>query len=113
MFLIVYLIFCLVIAAIATSRGRTGIGWFFIAILISPLISIIIFLVLPEAGVPAAHRVTQNSDPQKRCLYCKELINAEAIKCRFCGSDLTSDENGISVTPPSGGPRISPPRHGD
>ena len=64
MFLIVYLIFCLVIAAIATSRGRTGIGWFFIAILISPLISIIILLVLPEAGHlgPVRHQGLQGHD---------------------------------------------------
>lgn len=94
---IVYLVFCFIVAAAASSRGRSGIGWFFLSLVISPLLSLILVLVLPRSTAAAIAQRTTESEPQKRCPYCAEIVNARAIKCRHCGSDLTGN-----VTPDTG-----------
>jgi hypothetical protein len=44
-----WLLFALVVAVAAESRGRFGLGWFFLAVLLSPLIGLILVLVLPNS----------------------------------------------------------------
>ena len=37
------------------------------------------------------------SNETKKCPFCAEEINAEAIKCRFCGEMLTQNERDDSA----------------
>ena len=43
-----WIILAIVVAVAASSRGRSGLGWFLISCLISPLIGLILVLVLPN-----------------------------------------------------------------
>jgi hypothetical protein len=45
---ITWLIFTGVVAAAAEARGRSGVGWFFVASFVSPLIGILLLLVFPN-----------------------------------------------------------------
>jgi hypothetical protein len=68
---------------LAQSKGRSGAGWFVLAILISPLLAGLLALLLPPNRLEAAAR-----EGRVPCRYCAELIRREAIVCPHCRKDV-------------------------
>lgn len=48
--IVFWFIFAVVVGICGSSRGRSGIGWFFLAALLSPVLMLILLLVLPRKG---------------------------------------------------------------
>lgn len=81
-----WLIFAVVVGVAANARGRSGFGWFLIALLVSPLVALILVLVMRKIEPPVAQ--PKISTDERPCPFCAETIKKAAIKCRHCGSDV-------------------------
>ena len=70
----------------ANTRGRSGFGWFILAILISPIIAGLLVLALGPARAspsPQAQQLVQNLT-RRACPYCAEPVLPEARFCPHC-----------------------------
>lgn len=83
-------------AAIAHSKGRNGLVWLLLGLLIGPFA----LLIVGFMG-PAWHQSVHNEsmaqttwmddmEERVRCPFCAEWIMPEAKICRFCGHDIPS-----------------------
>ncbi|NPV05626.1 MAG: zinc ribbon domain-containing protein [Syntrophaceae bacterium] len=79
---IVLWLFCGIVSSlIASSRGRSGFAWLLLGAIFGPF-SFAVAL-LPKIEPPPEEQGLV------KCPFCAELIKAEAVKCKHCGSEIT------------------------
>lgn len=88
-----WFVFSVVVGVIASSRGRSGIGWTLLALLLSPLIIGLLVIVLPSKRARDADGTVISPATHVKCPDCRAFIPADAAKCRHCGTRLIPQQS--------------------
>lgn len=67
----IWLLGCLAIGAVAARLERSFFGWFFLSLLLSPVVGILGLVIKGGGGKP--------------CPECSEKVKSAAIRCKHCG----------------------------
>jgi hypothetical protein len=86
--LLIWVLFGVASAIVASNKGRNGFGWFLMGILFGPFGLIIALVVSDKNKETAAHAASLAAADSKKCPFCAESIKREAVVCRYCGRDM-------------------------
>jgi len=84
----IWLLFGLAAGAVASSKGRSGCGWFILGVLLGPFGLIVALLPSSEQKDQAKARDDGVAGDYRKCPRCAESIRREATKCRYCQSEI-------------------------
>jgi len=90
-FFLVWLLCAVLVAAYWGHKGRSAVAGFFVSGLFSPVVGFIVGLCL-RPFPKRLEKIRLRQGGVKKCPYCAELIKEEARVCRFCGRELSKED---------------------
>jgi hypothetical protein len=92
----------------ASNKGRSGFGWFVLAVIISPILAAIFLAVSKDLSKPALSPATATNDTPTTsthvtCPDCAEYVRKQARVCKHCGCKLTPVVEVAAATVGGGG----------
>ncbi len=90
--LVVWVLCAFICAAVASGKGRSAGGWFFLGLIFGVFAAIAI-AILPNPTDAEAARVSSGGSSRefRKCPFCAEPIRREAVKCRYCSSEVEKE----------------------
>jgi hypothetical protein len=97
-FLLFFWLICGIVTLIVmTNKGLSGCAGFLLGFGLGPL-GLVIGLVLPPNSAKAETTALRDGS-MRQCPACAEPIRAEAVKCRYCGTDIAPLQITVEATP--------------
>ncbi|MGY3443473.1 hypothetical protein [Bradyrhizobium sp. USDA 4473] len=87
-----WVIFAIIVAIAANSTGRNGLGWFVLAVIISPLLAFVLLVGMPTRTSDSGPTWMEKHEGKARtCPFCAEYIQPTAIVRKHYGRDLITE----------------------
>ena len=83
-----YILFSVLVGFHASSKGHSGINFFVLAILLSPIIGFNTTLRRSPTNEETEDKQIASGN-KKRCPECVELVKLDASVCKHCGNTFT------------------------
>ena len=80
-----WMVLSLVAGIIASSKNRSGFGYCFLSLILSPVVGLLLAIGLPKI-------VELDPVAYSRCPDCKERVIKGARKCKHCGLELLPED---------------------
>ena len=99
MFLIFWILLCIIPCAIANNQGRSGLGWFILGAVISPFLSIIILVCMGETEEKRKEKIAKEEfwrmEIQRKVSQGRESKNDSSVNLGKTVNDLYNEHRNL------------------